>query len=298
MGTSYPQPEKHIDQCTNKELLHLALTETDDENAWEAIRELHTRGSKEIFDNACKLCLSSNAHERCVGADILSQMGTPHPIFHEETVSILLKMLEQEQEPDVLNSIAVALGHRDDPRAIKPLALLKNHPADHVRSGIVFGLLGFEDDLAIQTLIELSTDMDAEVRNWATFGLGSLTETDTPALREALLVRLTDEDAEARGEAMVGLARRRDLRMLDSLLHDLEEGLFSSLLFQAATEICDPHFICPWCICVKLGKKKKGAGFIENWKKRLKNAHRQPLTGSLIPLSARGRWRGRRQHSV
>lgn len=116
----------------------------------------------------------------------------------------------------------------------------KHHADEGVRFGVVMGLLTLEDELAVQTLIELSTDADADVRDWATFGLGSQIELDTPAIREALVARLSDEDEDTRGEAMVGLARRHDSRMVAPLLTDLEHGYSGSLTLEAATEIADP----------------------------------------------------------
>ena len=133
--------------------------------------------------------------------------GQPGHAFHAETIATLLKILEREQTPQVLNSIAVALGHRRDPQAIEPLIHFKSHPDAFVRLGVVHGLRDHEHALAIQTLLDLSTDLDTDVRDWATFGLGSLIDVDTPAICAALLARLRDEDGDTRGEAMVGLAR-------------------------------------------------------------------------------------------
>src|SRR5581483_4385690 len=114
-----------------------------------------------------------------------------------------------------------------------------DHPDERVRFGVVFGLLGQEDERTIRALIDLSTDLDIDVRDWATFGLGSMSEVDTPALREALVARLDDEEGDVRGEAMVGLARRHDQRMIEPLLTDLEAGWFGSLSMEAAAEIGD-----------------------------------------------------------
>lgn len=230
---------------TNEELLHVALTETDEDSAWKAIMELQQRGDRDVFDQACRLCTDENARARSVGADILGQLGVqigqPGRAFHEETMATLVGMLEQEHEPSVLSSVAIALGHRQDKRAIKPLTAFKNHPDALVRYGVVHGISGHEDMLAIQTLIDLSADADADVRDWATFGLGSQIEMDTPAIRSALFARLADDDADTRGEAMVGLACRHDHRMLEPLLADLEEGYFGGLLLEAAAEIGDPR---------------------------------------------------------
>ncbi|HEY7414832.1 MAG TPA: HEAT repeat domain-containing protein [Ktedonobacteraceae bacterium] len=261
------------DPRTIEELFRDALVETDndfstDEDiAYTAISALQFRGGHDIFEHACKLCASENVHERRVGVDILAQLGVkrwPEPYeyeFPDETIALLLSMLEQEQEPQVLHAIAVALGHRQDPRAIAPLARFKNHPHDFVRFGVVFGLMGNEDDLAVQTLIELSTDIDADVRDWATFALGCQIETDTPAIRAALVARLTDEDDDASGEAMVGLARRHDSRVVEPLLTKLEDGWFGSLLTEAAAEIGDPRL---YPVLVQI--REKWDGDEEDWR--------------------------------
>jgi HEAT repeat protein len=224
-----------------QELLHIALTEDDEDLAEEAIGALQLHhASRDLFEQACQFCRSNDAHERRVGADILAQLGEPCDTFHEEAVVALLSMLEQEQEPRVLLSIGSALGFRADPRAIEPLTHFKNHSESRVRFGVVSGMRGHEEELAIQTLIELSTDPDTDVRDWATFGLGSQIETDTPAIREVLFARLTDEDEETRSEAMVGLARRHDPRMVEPLLAKLKEGWYDRNLFEAAEKIGDP----------------------------------------------------------
>lgn len=231
------------DPRTNEELLRAALTEADEDLAWDAIAALHLRGSPDTFEAARQLCASEETNERRVGADILGQLGKTRDdnAFHEESVTTLLGMLEHEQDPNVLNSIGVALGHRKDSRAIEPLVRLKNHPDENVRYGAVFGLLTHEDERTINTLIELSTDSASDVRDWATFGIGSMIETDTPAIRAALMTRTTDKDADTRGEAMVGLARRHDERVVEVLLAELEAGWYGSLLFEAAEEIGDPR---------------------------------------------------------
>ncbi len=73
----------------------------------------------------------------------------------------------------------------------------------------------------MHALIELSADSDFDVRNWATFGLGTLIDLDTPEIREALRQRLDEEDDELRGEAFVGLAKRGDTACIAPLLREL-----------------------------------------------------------------------------
>lgn len=245
-----PLEDWRHDPRSNEELLYAALTEEDEDLAWDAIMIMHLRGSPDIFEAARQLCASKDVRERRVGADILGQLGLLGQAFQEESVQLLLGMLEHEQDPDVLDSVAVALGHRKDPRAVEPLARLKNHPAEDVRFSVVFGLLTHEDELAIQTLIELSSDENAHVRDWATFGIGSQIETDTPAIRAALLARLTDEDPDTRNEAITGLARRHDQRVVEFLLAALEPAFADSVdpdtfryrELEAIEELGDPRF--------------------------------------------------------
>ena len=59
---------------------------------------------------------------------------------------------------------------------------------------------------AIDTLNELTSDVDGHVRDWATFQLGSgcLHPATTPAVLEALHQRLTDAFEDARLEVILG----------------------------------------------------------------------------------------------
>jgi hypothetical protein len=131
-------------------------------------------------------------------------------------------MLAQEQSPCVLVSIIFALGHLHDSRAVGPLVKLSFHPDASVRHAVVSSLGGHDDHQAIGAMIACSSDQDRDVRNWAVFGLGSLIDTDTSEIREALHARLADADDEIRGEALVGLARRGDIRVATALLRELD----------------------------------------------------------------------------
>ena len=224
------------------ELIKLALAV---EEPWEYgyIPVLQRRGSKEVLLAAQKLCLSSEIAQRKLGVDILGQLGSPKRTFLNQRLTALLKLLETEANEQVLHSIGVALGHLNDYRAVKPLIRFKNHPDADVRYGVVIGLLTQESSFAIETLIELSTDEDVDVRNWATFGLGAQIDLDTTEIRAALWQRLIKEDTqdsdtqEIYGEALVGLAKRKDTRIIPFILKELEGNTVSVLALEAAEEI-------------------------------------------------------------
>jgi HEAT repeat protein len=77
-------------------------------------------------------------------------------------------------------------------------------------------------------------DADADVRDWATFGLGVLGDQDSSEIREALSRRLNDEDVDAREEALVGLAKRHDTRIVPNLIDALAESDISYRVVEAA----------------------------------------------------------------
>lgn len=237
------QKDRKSDSRSTEELIQIALTTDDEDIIWDAVSTLQFRGNRQVLEAASKLCESQNSKERQLGADILGQLGIPQRTFPDESLQILLRLLEREDDTSVLQSIGIALGHLHDSRAIETLVKLKNHPSADVRFGVVRGLLEYEDELAITALIELSADQDYDVRNWATFGIGCQINTDTPAIREALFERFLNENHyenyEIYGEALVGLAKRKDERILPQLIEELSSDYVSVLAVEAAAEMAD-----------------------------------------------------------
>jgi HEAT repeat protein len=78
-------------------------------------------------------------------------------------------------------------------------------------------------------------DPDGDVRDWATFGVGVLGEEDSVELRDALYRRLSDSDPDASEEAVVGLAKRKDPRVLPKLIDLLTQPAVSYRAVEAAS---------------------------------------------------------------
>jgi HEAT repeat protein len=230
-----------------QELIALSLQgDPEDEAAWAAVRELHQRGGKEVFEAAVQLLRSPSPKERARGADILGQLGgrKPAPELVSRCADEVLAALAMEQDARVLNAMGAALGHLRDARAVPALQPLKDHLDADVRMGVVLGMAPHRDATALQTLIHLSRDPDADVRDWATFSLGRLAEdVDTPELRDALFGRLTETQADIRGEALVGLALRKDPRVLEPLRRELEGDRIQVLAVEAAQALEDPSLL-------------------------------------------------------
>ena len=223
-----------LDALSSRALLLRAMRRDPEGQAyWNIVSLLHKRGDRTTFEAAIALLHSAIPIARQVGANVVAQLGrqkdAPHP-FAEEAMPPLLEALRHEEQAEVLSSLVSALGWLRDESAIEPLAQLKAHPSSEVRWSLTRTLSCFKAEAAIQTLIELTRDYDASIRDWATFGLSNM-EVDTPPLREALVARLDDSDAQTRVEAMIGLVERRDIRVVKAVLLAFEPDEEGKVLF-------------------------------------------------------------------
>ncbi|MFT5154507.1 MAG: HEAT repeat protein, partial [Planctomycetota bacterium] len=235
-------------EATTEDLLdrtrELALKDPtrESDERWEAIRELHARGDAKIFKAAQAWCSASEALLRSLGADVMGQLGYESGLPYADASEPFLQALLSDTDARVVAGGLVALGHlaRGSFEVIQPLA---THSSERVREAVAYCLGGREEEAALTTLIQLSTDQDRDTRNWAAFGLGSQCEADRPDLRDALAALLTDEDHEIRGEAMVGLATRKDERARAAILNELQMDDVSDLSIEAAALLPDAGFI-------------------------------------------------------
>lgn len=113
------------------------------------------------------------------------------------------------------------------------------HPSPDVREAVAYSVSGSNTRKATDALIQLSQDTDPDVRNWATFALGSEFRTDSPALRKALYARVKESDHEIRNEAICGLAVRKDPRAFRLIKNELNQTHISYLAIDAADALGD-----------------------------------------------------------
>ncbi len=231
---------KPNDKRTTAELIDIAYS-AQEEEYWRLIAILHGRGSEVEFSAAQKLANDPDPVNREIGADILGQLGWSEHTFQEESVAILIKLLSDSTD-DVIASAAFSLGHRNDPSAIPHLLKHIKHPNPRVRHGITFGLSCHDENSAIEGLIILSEDSDFDVRNWATFGLGSQCDIDTIELRKALIKRTDDIEPEIRGEALIGLARRKDETIKEKIVKELSGPFYGIWAVDAAGIFPHPEY--------------------------------------------------------
>lgn len=183
-GTSKRDPDTSYtaDPRSTAELVALYLRDPESDEAGRALGIVQYRGGKEEFEIAARLATSNLAQERRAAADILAQLGWQEESYLSESIEILLRLLD-DPEVAVLQAAAIACGHRKSPLSVARLVELARHPSAGVRYGVSYGLAGQDGPSAVAALLLLSKDEDRDVRDWATFALGSQTDLDTSSTR-------------------------------------------------------------------------------------------------------------------
>jgi len=206
------------------------------------VRTLQDIGSKEVLDRATASCCSHNPLERARGADILAQLGKtighPSNIYPQESFVAVSTLVRTETESLPLRAAIHALGHIANPLAVSLVAKHHTHTDPEVRFAVACALGNFPDNQhAAAALVSLTRDEDDDVRDWATFGIGALGKLDTPEIRDALESRLADSSEDVQQEAIAGLARMRDQRVLSALLSALSQPTVAEITIDAACEM-------------------------------------------------------------
>jgi hypothetical protein len=224
------------DEASYEQVTDALLTARDlDEDA------LATRG--------LAMLTSADVAERAVGCDAVGLVAEVREDWADTVATSVIELAGIEDEPDVLSSVARALGNCADVRAVPVLCRLAAHPDADIRFAVT-GALPFVmyDDatgLAVDTLLELAGDSEHDIREWALFGVGSMGHVDSRAIREALRMGLEDPCEEVRVEAIHGLARRRDMTVVPLVAALLAEYDPRWGTFAAAEFLGHPDLVAP-----------------------------------------------------
>lgn len=240
-------PDAFDPTAPTHELIAFALSHPDNEQwenpHWDAIRALRERCTREVFDATAALLASACPLERALGANVHAQLGAPEGPFAVESADLLIRLIDSERDPGVLQAAIVGLGHLRFAEHATPLLPFVSHPHPDVRFAVAFALPRCDDPDATAALIALTADSETEVRNWATFGLGSLSECDAPEVRAALWARLNDNDGETRGEALRGLARRKAAGVAEAIEAELRGPDPHGYAIEAAEELASARLV-------------------------------------------------------
>lgn len=232
--------------AASAELVQSALAEQDDDARWELVCELQRRGSNVELALARDL-LAGGALEQVLACDILGQLGFSRrelgmPPFGVEAAQLIGRAL-QSSSHDVQQAAVSAAGHLKWESLFPGVIALAHSASAEVRYAVAFALSGRTDDDAVAALIRLSRDEDDDVRNWATFGLGTQSDRRDERVCDALAERIDDPHEETRGEAWVGLAEKGDARAFRPALESLESDELWALAVEAAGAYRHPAFL-------------------------------------------------------
>lgn len=208
---------------------------------WALVEALWDRDPQEVWAALAPLEGAEDPRLQQLVPDVLSRLGHEgQPLFFE-TLEVFQRMVARGPRADVLAAIAQACARFHDPSIAPLLAPHARHPDRAVREAVLHALRRSAHPRALEALIHLSADEAPELREWATFALGSQEPlVDGADVRAALAARLTDAHAPARDEAVVGLGLRRDPRALGPLKAQLERGFGGQALFDAARALASP----------------------------------------------------------
>lgn len=214
--------------------------EGTDEAYWDAVVALRRVPLHAVWPRLVVLAIDARAPLRELVPDVLRGLAECEPSLLDSATSLLAQRLREEREPSVLVATLHALGELEPTRRVELILPLLGHHDALVREAAVIGMAGARTPEAIGAFILASGDAVDSVRDWATFELGTQlgdeddpSRDDLPGVLEALLARLDDAHVDTRCEALVGLARRGDRRVIPALRHAIENGVGSSLELDA-----------------------------------------------------------------
>lgn len=255
------------------ELFEKAHNSKNQNSYFDKIFELRTFVDDEMINQCFDLILSDEKKSQIIGIDILSQLGSKRQKFKGKLLELIFDILVKTDNEKLIYSCLIAIyhNHKGLPnRQIKILSNFKRSKSKDIRYGVVFSLSTIENKIAIDTLIFLTKDRSPQVRDWATFGIGTHIKTDNPEIREALYKRCFDKDYQTKQEAIKGLDNRNDERVYQIISQDLKSKKTNSLIFDTIMNIKNGELYLPE---LKSIYQKSIAEDFENkeWMEDLKN---------------------------
>jgi HEAT repeat protein len=227
--------------------IEAALRAYDEDCRWDLIDGIVGECPDDVLEAATGLLRGESERSRTLGADILGRLVGTEPDARRAVLGALLRALDLETAAAPLASVVAAIGHVGDPGALGRIFPLAVNESAEVRLAVAFAVATMSPQPpapeAREALISLSRDANPEVRDWATFGLGTLSDADGPDVRAALLARAEDACRETRAEALFGLAVRRDTRAVPHLIRALESLTAGGLEVDAAAAFGDPRLL-------------------------------------------------------
>lgn len=226
---------KKITNYSNKEIFSRLLNNKSKANYWNYISELRKRKTEDIFEKSISLTKSENINEKKIGINVLAQFGFPRK-HKSRILKTFFNLLKTEKDKNVISLIFYGIGHNNEKlteKQIEQICAFKNHKSINVKFSLISAILSIEQNLAVETLIELSNDKNSEIRDWATFGIGTQIDVNNENIEKALWNRINDKDIDTKNEAIVGLAKRNVIGINKIIKTEIIGNEFNTLIFEA-----------------------------------------------------------------
>ena len=213
----------------------------DPDMYWDLINTLHDRDAREVWALVEPLARDGDVRLQQLVPDVLRLLGREAQPLARETLELFAQMLSRDPPAELLACIGNACADFHDGSVVTMLGPHAGHVDPAVREAVLHAVRRSGHPDAVAALINLSRDPLDDLREWATFALGSqLPLVDGVDVREALAARLTDGHEPTRDEAVIGLGLRGDARALGPLRAQLERGYVGLALFEAAHALASP----------------------------------------------------------
>lgn len=258
---------------SDEKLIFSLLNNKTNKSRWENIRILRSRPSKELFAKCVEFIQSNEQKKKMIGIDILAQLGKDKRPFRKETLKIYFGLLNTETDIDTLFSIFFGISFNNDSlnkKQINKICSFQNTDNILIKQALVAALGFVEDENAIHVLIKFSEDKANRIRDWATFYLGQI-DFDNEKIRKALWNRVHDKHRDTKMEAIAGLARRNDDRVIDIIKQELVKDDYTTVLFEAILETQNKDFLP--LLHQAMNKTKNDSTINSKWLEDLKNCY-------------------------
>jgi hypothetical protein len=245
--------------CTIDDIFSHLLNCKTEKAYWNNINILRGKPCDEVFFRCAEFIHSDIAKERMAAVDILAQLGLPPRPYEQPSILLFFELLDAEKDSHVLMSVLYSIGHNNDNLNVSQIKKMCKCAYDRhwfVRKAVSCALLGIENETAIDTLILLSKDSSSMVRDWATFGLGQAEE-DSDKIKQALWKRVNDKCQDAKLEAIIGLAKRKDCQVMKIIKRELLAGEYGILLLEAIEILNDKQVLPLLRKNLAIAKKQK-----------------------------------------
>ncbi|MHC5224680.1 HEAT repeat domain-containing protein [Ignatzschineria sp. LJL83] len=219
-----------------------------------AASELQMKGGKEICNIAKLLCDDLFYQKREIGAFILGQIRGIEKKDLDDIFELLRGLSLTDKSALVRSSALCAMAHRygycEDSKwaekLIESCSILVQETSVFVRQSVAFALSLIKDIRTIYLLENLSKDSSNLVKNWAAFAI-NIHKYDTAEIRESFVEMLNSQDREIQLEAITGLSRVKDQRVVavlkQELLCALESDTVLDDIIRAVSDLGDSGFI-------------------------------------------------------